>query len=100
MNEMKEYIRQKIADCMEACTDPAEGIQAFLKELSCQFSCTEDIEGLPVGLLAAETSLKSEPLREACHEAYKEWPLYMRKNCGRLAAARTVQKKPALWLTR
>lgn len=73
VNEMKEYIRQKIADCMEACTDPAEGIQAFLKELSCQFSCTEDIEGLPVGLLAAETSLKSEPLREACHEAYKEW---------------------------
>ncbi|MCY8104592.1 TetR/AcrR family transcriptional regulator [Bacillus mojavensis] len=75
VNEMKEYIRQKITDCLDVSPDPAEGIQAFLKELSCQFSCTEDIEGLPVGLLAAETSLKSESLRKACDEAYKAWSL-------------------------
>ncbi|MDQ0926134.1 TetR/AcrR family transcriptional repressor of lmrAB and yxaGH operons [Bacillus atrophaeus] len=73
VNQMNEYVRLKITESLEKCSDSAEGIQSFLKELSCQFTCPENIEGLPVGLLAAETSLKSEFLRHACDQAYETW---------------------------
>ncbi len=73
VNEMSHYIRMKIKESLDAYPDPAESIQAFLQDLSRQFTCPENFEGFPVGLLAAETALKSEKLRQACQSAYQEW---------------------------
>ncbi|MBD0408454.1 TetR/AcrR family transcriptional regulator [Bacillus siamensis] len=73
VKEMSHYIRMKIKESLDAYPDPAESIQAFLQDLSSQFTCPENFEGFPVGLLAAETALTSEKLQQACQCAYQEW---------------------------
>jgi len=67
------FIERKLQALMDDISDPVEAIQAFIADTSGQFDSPEDIEGIPVGLLASETALISEPLRLACVEAFSKW---------------------------
>ncbi|MEM5010003.1 TetR/AcrR family transcriptional regulator [Niallia taxi] len=67
------FIERKLLTIMEEISDPVEAIQAFIKDTSSQFDSPENIEGIPVGLLASETALISEPLRLACIQAFSKW---------------------------
>jgi TetR/AcrR family transcriptional repressor of lmrAB and yxaGH operons len=50
-----------------------DAMQAFIMDSANQFRNPEDIEGIPLGLLACETALISEPLRVACMKAFQNW---------------------------
>ncbi|MEH6940250.1 TetR/AcrR family transcriptional regulator [Bacillus sp. JJ722] len=52
-------------------SDPVEALQYLIKEIAKHFDCIDELQGVPMGLLAAETSLKSEPLRRACQAAFE-----------------------------
>ncbi|TCN27776.1 TetR/AcrR family transcriptional regulator [Mesobacillus foraminis] len=67
------YIEAKIQSFMEQVPDPVVAIQEFIKEAASQFDQPETIKGIPVGLLASETALISEPLRKVCVQAFKNW---------------------------
>lgn len=67
------YIGASIQAHMEKESDPVKAVQLFIIETASQFNHPENIQGVPVGLLAAETALISEPLRAACIEAFKKW---------------------------
>ncbi len=67
------YIEAKIQSFMEQVPDPVEAIQEFIIEAASQFDQPETIKGIPVGLLASETALISEPLRKVCVQAFKNW---------------------------
>ncbi len=67
------FIERKLLAIMEEISEPVEAIQAFIKDTSSQFDSPESIEGIPVGLLASETALISEPLRLACIDAFSKW---------------------------
>ncbi|MBY8913422.1 TetR/AcrR family transcriptional regulator [Bacillus sp. YC2] len=92
VNEMSGYIRLKIKESLDAHPDPVKSIQLFLKDLSSQFTCPENFEGFPVGLLAAETSLTSENLQKACQNAYQEWETLF---AGKLRSAGFSEEKAA-----
>ncbi|MCE4047417.1 MULTISPECIES: TetR/AcrR family transcriptional regulator [Bacillaceae] len=77
------YIERKLQTIMDEINDPIEAIQAFIADTSSQFESPEHIEGIPIGLLASETALISEPLRLACVEAFAKWE--------RIIAAKLVQ---------
>ncbi|MCY8519389.1 TetR/AcrR family transcriptional regulator [Bacillus atrophaeus] len=66
-------IEDIIRHSMDKITDPVEAIQLFIKETASQFDSKESIQGIPVGLLASETALISEPLRTVCMKVFKSW---------------------------
>ncbi|MFP3888402.1 TetR/AcrR family transcriptional regulator [Priestia filamentosa] len=68
-----EYIEKQIKESMAKSLDPVEAIQHFISVTANQFNDPEHIEGIPVGLLASETALISEPLRCICVEVFKNW---------------------------
>ncbi|WP_139490674.1 TetR/AcrR family transcriptional regulator [Brevibacillus dissolubilis] len=68
-----KYIQAKLQDTLEQIADPLEAIQLFIRETANQFDHPDSIEGIPVGLLASETALISEPLRIACMKAFTSW---------------------------
>ncbi|QQF63109.1 transcriptional regulator YxaF [Bacillus mojavensis] len=65
-----EHVIQK---SMDESSDPVEAIQRFIEKTASQFDNTESIQGIPVGLLASETALISEPLRTVCMKVFKSW---------------------------
>ncbi|MGM7723339.1 TetR/AcrR family transcriptional regulator [Metabacillus sp. Hm71] len=67
------YIESKLKEFMNSVADPVKAIQSFILDTANQFDHPEKIEGIPVGLLASETSLLSEPLREICVQSFKKW---------------------------
>lgn len=68
-----EYIEKQIKESMAKSLDPVEAIQHFISVTANQFNDPKHIEGIPVGLLASETALISEPLRCTCVEVFKTW---------------------------
>ncbi|GAB1810412.1 TetR/AcrR family transcriptional regulator [Priestia megaterium] len=67
------FVEQQIKESMAQVLDPAEAIQHFVEVTSKQFNNPESVEGIPVGLLASETALISEPLRQTCVDVFKTW---------------------------
>ncbi len=67
------YIEGKIKFFFENESDPITAIQSFIIDTANQFRNPEDIKGIPIGLLACETALISEPLRQACMQAFLTW---------------------------
>lgn len=67
------FIETRIQGILDKVSNPIEAIQLFITETASQFDDPESIEGIPVGLLASETALISEPLRTVCLEAFKSW---------------------------
>ncbi|KAB2492875.1 TetR/AcrR family transcriptional regulator [Priestia endophytica] len=68
-----KYIEEQLKESMAKSSDPVEAIQHFISVTANQFNDPEHIEGIPVGLLASETALISEPLRCTCVEVFKNW---------------------------
>ncbi|UPV79112.1 transcriptional regulator YxaF [Bacillus rugosus] len=68
-----KLIEHLIQQSMDESSDPIEAIQQFIKKTASQFDNTESIQGIPVGLLASETALISEPLRTVCMKVFKSW---------------------------
>ncbi len=66
-------IEEQIKESMAQVLDPIEAIQHFIDVTASQFNDLENVEGIPVGLLASETALISEPLRCTCVEVFKSW---------------------------
>ncbi len=58
---------------MSQFADPVEAIQHFIHVTAEQFNDPQNIEGVPVGLLAGETALINETLRCTCVEVFKKW---------------------------
>ena len=61
VGEFKEYLARE--------EDAVKAIDIFLLENS-QFDINAEYDGIPLALIALETSLISEPLRLACSDAY------------------------------
>ncbi|MEC3758470.1 transcriptional regulator YxaF [Bacillus halotolerans] len=68
-----KIVEHVIQQSMDESSDPTEAIQHFIKKTASQFDNTESIQGIPVGLLASETALISEPLRTVCMKVFKSW---------------------------
>ncbi|CAI6321588.1 putative HTH-type transcriptional regulator YxaF [Bacillus subtilis] len=68
-----KIVEHLIQQSMDESSDPIEAIQLFIKKTASQFDNTESIKGIPVGLLASETALISEPLRTVCMKVFKSW---------------------------
>ncbi|WP_057915314.1 TetR/AcrR family transcriptional regulator [Peribacillus muralis] len=66
-------IEEQIKESMAQILDPVEAIQHFIGVTASQFNDPENVEGIPVGLLASETALISEPLRCTCVKVFKSW---------------------------
>lgn len=66
-------VEEQIKESMAQILDPVEAIQHFISVISSQFDDPENVKGIPVGLLASETALISEPLRCTCVEVFKSW---------------------------
>lgn len=66
-------IEEQIKESMAQILDPVEAIQHFIGVTSSQFADPENVKGIPVGLLASETALISEPLRCTCVEVFNSW---------------------------
>ncbi len=66
-----QFIQTKIRNALDKYSDPIEAIQYNIK---CIIENLEDGEpnNISIGLVALETHLSSEPLREACKEVFNE----------------------------
>jgi TetR/AcrR family transcriptional regulator, lmrAB and yxaGH operons repressor len=67
-NRMQTYTKKQLAHF----SDPVEAFQHLIKDIVRHLDSIEELQGVPIGLLPAETSLKSEPLRKACQAAFEE----------------------------
>lgn len=67
------FVESKIKEVFSRLSDPIEAFQVHIQSIAEQFNTPENIEGFPIGLLASETALTSEPLRTACEHAYSQW---------------------------
>nr|MDH3078081.1 TetR/AcrR family transcriptional regulator [Bacillus velezensis] len=66
-------VEKQIQNSMSQFADPIEAIQHFIHVTAEQFNDPQNIEGVPVGLLAGETALINETLRCTCVEVFKKW---------------------------
>ena len=73
VNKMAAQIEYDIKQVMEQYDNALEALQAHITKIAKHFNKNDLFEGLPIGLLAAETSLISEPLRKACKDAFEGW---------------------------
>ena len=80
VNKMAAQIEEDIKQVMNQYDHALDAFQAHVKQIAKHFDEDDLFEGLPIGLLAAETSLMSEPLRKACKDAFESWEsLYCEK---------------------
>ncbi|KWW22675.1 transcriptional regulator [Peribacillus simplex] len=80
VNHTKEIVIDEIERGFGEFKDPIEAIQAHILHLSGLFGETENLLGLPIGTIAAETFTTSEPIRTACQEAMEDWQaIYVQK---------------------
>ncbi|WP_285768424.1 TetR/AcrR family transcriptional regulator [Peribacillus sp. SI8-4] len=76
----KEIVIDEIERGFGEFDDPIKAIQAHILHLSGLFEEGENLLGLPIGTIAAETFTTSEPIRTACQEAMKDWQaIYVQK---------------------
>jgi len=69
----KELTKIKIIDGLSKFSDAIEAIPNFIRSIGLEINQQELIIPCSVSLLALETSLISEPLREACQQAFEAW---------------------------
>lgn len=53
--------------------DPIEAIQSHILQLSEIFSETDNLLGVPIGTIAAETYSTCEPIRIVCQSTFENW---------------------------
>ena len=80
VNRMSDQIEADIKLALNQYDHALEAFQCHIDKIAKHFDENDLFEGLPIGLLAAETSLMSEPLRKACKAAFEGWEtLYYEK---------------------
>ena len=83
---------------LDEYTDPVVAFQSLIRNIAKHFDNIEQLEGLPIGLLAAETSLKSEPLRKACQSAFERWEALYRDKLENFGFEKEQANKMAIIL--
>lgn len=71
VESMTIFIFNDIRTNLNQYEDEVQAIQFHIEKLAERFDHMECLDGIPIGLLAAETSLFSEPLRLACLKAFE-----------------------------
>lgn len=70
---IRDEIEKRIRRFLAGIDDPAEAVQALIREMAREFDKPEYIIHCTVSLLTLEVSLLSEPLRLACMECVEAW---------------------------
>ncbi len=68
-----QKVKDGLMDNLSQSSDPLKSIEELLKKMADEFDPHNPYHGLSISMLAMETSLISEPLRNACLEAFKTW---------------------------
>ncbi|WP_100406084.1 TetR/AcrR family transcriptional regulator [Bacillus solitudinis] len=69
----REAVTSHLRQRLEIHTNAVVAIQSFIKEFSTKFEKVQKLEGAPIGLLALETWMMSDLLREACRLTYESF---------------------------
>ena len=63
-------IQAKLQIVLDKYLNPIEAIQCLIKNIMKDFKKESKLKGISISLIALETYLSSEPLREACNESF------------------------------
>ncbi|WP_416148488.1 TetR/AcrR family transcriptional regulator [Salipaludibacillus sp. HK11] len=66
-------VRRELKSHLNHYSDPIEAVQSIIQGLADKFCHPEDIEGVPIGLIALETWSRSDDLRHECEKAFEGW---------------------------
>ena len=66
-------VKENLINNLSLSSDPLDSIKELLKKISDEFDPHNPYHGVSISMLAMETSLISEPLRNACLDAFKTW---------------------------
>lgn len=73
INHTKTMVFQAIQASFEKFEDPTEAIQAHILQLAEIFSESNNLLGVPIGTIAAETYSTCEPIRLVCQSVFENW---------------------------
>ncbi|WIV19658.1 TetR/AcrR family transcriptional regulator [Paenibacillus polygoni] len=73
VHRMAEFVEADILKSLNKDVSAVTGIQNHILKMVDCFNEIDTLEGIPIGIVAAETSLISEPLRLACQAAFEKW---------------------------
>jgi TetR/AcrR family transcriptional regulator, lmrAB and yxaGH operons repressor len=77
---MKKLVLEAARKDLDSADDAVKAFQQHVKNIALFFDTQDRMEGLKIGLLAAETANTHETLRLACESTFKEWKnLYAEK---------------------
>ena len=68
-----KQVLQRIQANLALVTDPAEAIQAFIRNIAFNVELSGYRAGGPITTIAMETASTSERLRETCQQIYQSW---------------------------
>lgn len=66
-----KFVSNNILEGLQKSSDPVQAIKNFIEEMADRFEKEGCNDGVPIASIALETSLISEPLRNACQSTYK-----------------------------
>jgi len=73
---MKQQVLEEAQKDLDAKDSAVEAFQFHIEKIAADFDKKEDMEGLPIGLIASETALTNEKIRCACQSAFQEWQFF------------------------
>jgi len=79
VNAMGAFVYNDAKHNLAQHDDAVEAFQFLVRNIARHFDDIDNLNGVPIGLLAAETSLISEPLRQACQAAFASWETLYRE---------------------
>jgi TetR/AcrR family transcriptional regulator, lmrAB and yxaGH operons repressor len=80
INLMKQHVLEQTAKDLSSTDDVIQAFQQHVNNIALFFDSPCSLDGLKIGLLAAETANTHETLRLACEKTFKEWQdLYAEK---------------------
>jgi TetR/AcrR family transcriptional regulator, lmrAB and yxaGH operons repressor len=85
IKRIDELTREKTKTGLAKSSDPIEAIQSFIREIPVLIEQDQQNEVIPcsISMIALETSSISEPIRNACQQAFEAW--------GNLFAEKLIQ---------
>lgn len=81
----EQLLLQETKDTLYSVEDPVAAFQLHIKEISAPFDGKNNMEGLPIGLVASETAQTCDAIRRTCVVTFKKWQtIYAKKleSCG------------------
>ena len=66
-------VQEELKSILAASPNTVEAFQSVIQHLIDHLGHPEEMEGVPIGLIALETCNMSENLRKACGEAFTSW---------------------------